>query len=380
MQLKQIVSACAVAFVFLTSARAANQTRLFSVNNGDAIIREWNSSNGAFLSNAVTLTDSLGSFSRNADIEFDGQYFYSLAPNDPRIRKFNRLGQYLEDVATLRDSLGSLSTQVGLAADGQYFYTIAPNDPRIRRFDLTGQYLADVGSLRDSLGPLSTQTGLATDGQYFYTIAAGDYRVRRFDLTGNYLDTILNFNQAGTVDGNNTGLAVYQPLSATILPTNWIVLVGSNVVVTPGIAGYGPFTFQWLLKGRKLAGQTNARLSVPNIQLRSRGAYQIEVRNNVSVARSALVSVTVLIPPTIVLQPRDLTVREGKRVTLRVTAKGSKPFAYQWFKDGIAIAQSTNKVLTFLHVASSDAGLYSVRVSNAGAFQDSIPASVVVAP
>lgn len=378
-------------------------------------------------------------------------------------------------------------SQIGLAMDEQHFYTIAANDPRIRKFDLAGKYVETIGSLNDSLGPLSTQTGLATDGEYFYTIAAADHRMRRFDLTGNYLDTILNFNRAGTIDGNNTGIAVYQPPAAqtrlfsvnegdstvrewdasngaflsnavtltdanslisinsdiefdgqyfyaiapvgpiiwkfdsagrlldhiplsegadnnpatgnasplldkvrvslvstslvvNVQPTSRIALVGDNVVIEPKLRGAGPFYFQWWYKGRKLAGQTNASLSLPNIQLRARGDYQVEVRNNVSVVRSDLVSVSVVIPPTILSQPRNLTVREGKRVNFRVTVKGSKPFAYQWFKDGNAIPQATNKVLTFLRAAPSDAGSYYVRVSNAGAFQESIIAALTVTP
>jgi hypothetical protein len=383
MQLQKFLFACAVAFVFLVSARAAAQTRLFSVSSGSAIVREWDSSTGAFLNNPAVLTDVNGQVTTSSDIEFDGEYFYSVTPDGPWIKRFDSGGHYLGFI-TLREASGVPvgQTQIGLAADGRHFYTIAANDPRIRKFTRAGYYIEDVGWLRDSLGLNYAQVGLATDGQYFYTIAAADYRIRRFDLTGDFLGDVAGFNNAGTPNGNNTGLAVFAATAPilTVLPTNQTVLVGDDTLLLAEIMGVRPATCQWWFKGRKLPLQTNSILYLTDIRLRSRGQYQIEVRNSLGIVRSETVRVNVVVPPTIILQPRSITARDGARVKLRVTAKGSKPFAYQWFKDGTFIEQATNRVCTFLHVAASDAGSYSVRVSNAGASQDSIPASLVVTP
>lgn len=59
-----------------------------------------------------------------------------------------------------------------------------------------------------------------------------------------------------------------------------------------------------------------------------------------------------------------LTFVPGRSITLTVTADGTKPFTYQWRKDGVAIAGATGATYTIAAAAASDAGAYSVVVSN----------------
>jgi hypothetical protein len=51
-------------------------------------------------------------------------------------------------------------------------------------------------------------------------------------------------------------------------------------------------------------------------------------------------------------------------VTLSVTASGTAPFSYQWYRNGAAVSGATNATLPFTAVALSDAANYSVLVSN----------------
>ncbi|MCX8092450.1 MAG: immunoglobulin domain-containing protein, partial [Verrucomicrobiae bacterium] len=76
-------------------------------------------------------------------------------------------------------------------------------------------------------------------------------------------------------------------------------------------------------------------------------------------------TVTVNAPPLITAQPQSQTVSPGATVTFSVTASGSAPLSYQWRFNGAPIAAATNSSLTLNNVQSSDAGLYSVVVSNA---------------
>jgi hypothetical protein len=70
-------------------------------------------------------------------------------------------------------------------------------------------------------------------------------------------------------------------------------------------------------------------------------------------------------PPTIVTQPQSQTVSQGANVTFSVTATGTAPLFYQWLKDGSPIATGTNSpTLRLLNVSFTDAGAYSVVVSN----------------
>lgn len=67
--------------------------------------------------------------------------------------------------------------------------------------------------------------------------------------------------------------------------------------------------------------------------------------------------------PVITSQPAGRVAIAGALVTFHVVATGAN-LAYQWAKDGIALAGQTTDTLTLSAVSSSDAGNYSVVVSN----------------
>lgn len=70
-------------------------------------------------------------------------------------------------------------------------------------------------------------------------------------------------------------------------------------------------------------------------------------------------------PPSITGQPQGATVEAGGAVTFSVSASGAEPLSYQWFKDGSPINGATQAQLTLSGVVVSDAGQYSVEVTNA---------------
>ncbi|MBI4658526.1 MAG: immunoglobulin domain-containing protein [Verrucomicrobia bacterium] len=72
-----------------------------------------------------------------------------------------------------------------------------------------------------------------------------------------------------------------------------------------------------------------------------------------------------VIGPTIISQPQSQMVTMGTTVTFTVKATGSPPLIYEWRKNVARIEGATNETLTFDNVQSSDAGSYSVLVSNA---------------
>jgi hypothetical protein len=69
-------------------------------------------------------------------------------------------------------------------------------------------------------------------------------------------------------------------------------------------------------------------------------------------------------PPLIVVAPASRSVVTGTELTLNVTAAGDAPLAYRWFKDDVALPGATRAVLAIAAVAATDAGRYSVEVSN----------------
>ena len=71
-----------------------------------------------------------------------------------------------------------------------------------------------------------------------------------------------------------------------------------------------------------------------------------------------------LTPPTIVTQPTDQTVTVGGTASFNVAASGAPPLSYQWNFKGTNIVGATDTTLTLTNVQASQAGSYSVLVTN----------------
>ncbi len=67
--------------------------------------------------------------------------------------------------------------------------------------------------------------------------------------------------------------------------------------------------------------------------------------------------------PVIVTDPDSVTITSGATTTLSVSASGES-LSYQWQKGGVAIAGATSATYTISSVSESDAGAYTVKVSN----------------
>ena len=91
-----------------------------------------------------------------------------------------------------------------------------------------------------------------------------------------------------------------------------------------------------------------------------------------SVYTQAVIPGNVAIPgaPTITTQPADQTVTAGQTATFTVAATGDEPLSYQWKKDGNdlsdggRISGAATATLTISNAQASDAGSYTVVVSN----------------
>ncbi len=82
-------------------------------------------------------------------------------------------------------------------------------------------------------------------------------------------------------------------------------------------------------------------------------------------------------PPIITDQPTGLTAAVGEPALFRVTATGSSPLAYQWRKNGAPIPGATAAIFTIAAVSPSDAGDYTVVVSNGSGTATSAPPAVL---
>ena len=84
-------------------------------------------------------------------------------------------------------------------------------------------------------------------------------------------------------------------------------------------------------------------------------------------------------PPTIVLEPTNETAVLGGSTTFNVSAIGSQPLNYQWYWNGTnELTGATNAALTLNDVQLTNAGEYSVTVSNLYGVTNSSEAALTV--
>jgi len=200
---------------------------------------------------------------------------------------------------------------------------------------------------------------------------------------GNYTVTVSN--AAGTTTSNpatltlTSGTAVAVAPSIVNQPVSVLVNAGNTATFAVGVAGTGPFSYQWLKNGQALAGATAVFYSLPAAAVADAATYQVRVSNAVGSTDSFRVTLTVNAavlptPVAITTQPAPQVQPAGGSATFAVAATGSGPLRYQWLKDGQPIAGQTGPVLAIQALNGSDAARYSVTVDNGFSVVTSDPA------
>jgi uncharacterized repeat protein (TIGR01451 family) len=196
------------------------------------------------------------------------------------------------------------------------------------------------------------------------------------------LQATVRADEADVNLSNNSTLAtvtVLDPPRITAPPQSLTLTQGQTASFTVTASGTPPLAYQWRLNDNDLAGQTNATLTLSNVQAASAGAYSVRISNLVGAVQSAPATLTVLVPPQIMQPPQSRTNIAGTTATFTVVVVGTEPFAYQWFyNDADPVPGGTNATLTLPNVETFQAGPYHVRVSNLAGVTESSPATLTV--
>ncbi|HKW30946.1 MAG TPA: immunoglobulin domain-containing protein [Verrucomicrobiae bacterium] len=156
--------------------------------------------------------------------------------------------------------------------------------------------------------------------------------------------------------------------SVTTDPQDQTVLVGQNATFSVLTSGTLPLSYQWYYNtNTALTNATGSALTLTNVQPSDAGGYSVIVTNAYGSVTSAVAQLTVNIPdsPSIITQPQDQTVSLGGTASFTVTAGGSEPLSYQWYYNtNTPVANANDPTLTIANVQLTNAGIYSVTVSN----------------
>jgi pectate lyase len=211
--------------------------------------------------------------------------------------------------------------------------------------------------------------------------------IHQFDSQGNFACT--NGVTPGTLQrffivrvGGTNNLPPSPPVIVS-QPQDRTNSAGTTATFTVGVSGSPPFNYQWFLNSlTPLSAGTNATLTLANVQTSDSGGYSVLVSNSagsITSATAQLLVTNVFSAPVIITQPQSHAVTVGNNTSFGVTATGTQPLFYQWyFNTNTPLADATNATLQLNNVQFSDAGDYSVTVSNSLGTTDSAFATLTV--
>ena len=153
--------------------------------------------------------------------------------------------------------------------------------------------------------------------------------------------------------------------------------VGDTMNLTADIGGTPPLAYQWYNGSGAIIGATNKAYVKANAQTTDNGTYYLVVTNNFGTVTTASATVT-LTPtyfPIIDTAPVGTTLYPGGTLNLSVVAEGGG-LKYQWVKASTPIAGATLATYTFPRVTTTNAGTYSVIVTNNSGAVTSAPVTV----
>jgi len=167
-------------------------------------------------------------------------------------------------------------------------------------------------------------------------------------------------------------IILVQPLSLTVLNLD----IATFTVVASSLT---TMTYQWYKDGNGINGATSSTLSLVNVTSANAGNYYVKITNAGGTVTSSTATLLVFAPPAITSQPVSLTVTQGQNATFTVSANGSGNLYYQWSKNGTLVAGATSSKLRMPDAKLSDAGKYTVTVTNAYGFVTSPQSTLTVA-
>lgn len=179
-------------------------------------------------------------------------------------------------------------------------------------------------------------------------------------------------NSSGARDSSVATIAIHTEAPAVVTPPQPVTVdVGGTINLTVAASGYPAPTYQWFKDSGTgfvaIPSAVGATYSIPAATTPDAGTYRVQLTNDSGTAtsESALVTVNVVLP-AITAEPSNVTVALGQPATFSVTATGSAPLSYQWYKDSVAIPGANAASYSINPTNGTSGGTYHVVVNNEG--------------
>lgn len=202
-----------------------------------------------------------------------------------------------------------------------------------------------VGS--ETVSVVATGTAPLTYQWFKDTVAISGATSSSYNITSDGTYKVIVSNQVGSVTSTDCVVGaviapriITQPFGTTTPALLKIVATGTSL------------TYKWYKNGVEISGQTQDSYIANDA-----GTYKVVVSNAAGSVTSNDVTLITVQPPLITLQP----VGGDAPTLLSVTATGTAPLTYQWYKNDVPIAGATSSTYN-----ATEEGQYKVFVSNAG--------------
>ncbi len=166
----------------------------------------------------------------------------------------------------------------------------------------------------------------------------------------------------GNAVTNSASLTVNQTVVVASAPVSVTTCPGTNASFSVNATGTG-LSYQWYKDGSALAGQTGSSLVLSSVSAADAATYSVVVSDLCGNAVTNSASLTVNQNVVVVTGPVSVTNCPGSSASFSVSATGTG-LSYQWYKNGNALAGQTGSSLVLSNVSATDAGTYSVVVSD----------------
>jgi hypothetical protein len=225
-------------------------------------------------------------------------------------------------------------------------------------------------------------TGLLEGGRTYYFVVRAISR-SGYDPAGAPFRTPEGFPR-GYAE-NISGMVTVQALSGapaiTTQPASQILTDGQDLNLSVVATGDATLHYQWR-KNNAAIGSDAATFSITSAKVADTGSYTVTVSNSAGFVDSETAYVTINAiadgSPRIIASPASVTALVGQTVTFQVGAVGDPDLHFAWKKNGTTTVGTDDPTLTFGSVGYSDAGTYTVTVSNGAGSAVSLPATLTV--